>query len=273
MRNRRFALFGGLLILILFLLCGALRGTEFRSGRSLPVFDTGGLGAPSPGVPISGEWMVDLLRIVLFAGLLLAALALVISRKFRKHAFYLLVTLLTFVCVWFLLSRLSLFSPPTPEEAPAQGAEPGEASPGEEEIPRPPNWAVYLGALIVGLGLAIWLGPKVAASLERKHTKRAIQDVAKQAVAELELGKPVSDAVIRAWLRMVEILSTRSGMRDQPHFTPREFAETMKKLGFRHEAVEILTKLFEEVRYGHKESEARREQAITALAALEQTFT
>jgi len=37
--------------------------------------------------------------------------------------------------------------------------------------------------------------------------------------------------------------------------------------------VEILTKLFEEVRYGHKESEARREQAITALTALEQTFT
>jgi len=155
MRNRRFALFGGFLILILIFLCGALRGTEFRGGRSFPLFDTGGLGAPSPGIPVSGEWMVDFLRIVLFAGLLLSALALVISRKFRKHAFYLLVTLLTFVCVWFLLSRFSPFSPPISEETPPLGAGAGKASSGEEEPPRPPNWAVYLGALIVGLGLAL----------------------------------------------------------------------------------------------------------------------
>lgn len=272
MRERRLAIFGILLILVLIFLAWALNGTEFRGGRPFPAANTKSLGTPVSGNPIPGDWAVDLLRITLFLGLVLAFLAFIISRNFRKHALYLLITLLTFACAWYLLSRFPPSSSPAPAEAPSSGNFPEEGGSQGEWVPKPPNWAVYLAALVLGLGLSLWLGPKLAKALERKHTKRAIQDVAQRAVAELKRGAPVDDVVLRAWLRMVEILTLRSGMRDQPHFTPREFAENMKKLGFKHEAVDILTKLFEEVRYGHKESGPRREQAIAALAALERAF-
>lgn len=273
MRKRRLVIFGSLLVLVLIFLVGALNSTEFHGGRPFPATETRSLSAPISGTPLSGDWAVDFLRITIFLGLLLASLALILSRNFRRHALYLLVTLLTFICAWYLLSRFSPSSALAPAETPAsrEFAEEGGSQGGT--VPKLPNWAVYLAALVVGLGLALWLGPKLAGALERKRTRKAIQDVAQEAVAELERGAPVDDVVLRAWLRMVEILSLRAGMRDQPHFTPREFAENLGKLGFRHEAVEILTKLFEEVRYGHKESEPRREQAIAALAALERAFT
>ncbi|MGB9861170.1 MAG: DUF4129 domain-containing protein [Candidatus Bipolaricaulaceae bacterium] len=272
MRKRRFAIFGILLVLVLIFLAWALNGTEFRGGRPFPAANTKSVSAPVSGSPIPGDWAVDLLRITFFLGLVLASLALVLSRNFRKHALYLLITLLTFVCAWYLLSRLSPSPSPAPVETPSAGNFPEEGGSQGEGLPKPPHWAIYLAALVLGLGLSLWLGPKLAKALEQKHTKKAIQDVAQEAVAELKRGLPVDDVVLRAWLRMVELLTLRSGMRDQPHLTPREFAESLKKLGFKHEAVDILTKLFEEVRYGHKESGPRREQALDALAALERAF-
>ncbi len=272
MKNWRLAIFGGLLILALIFLVGALQGTEFRGGRPLPPAGSFEMGLPAPGTPASAEWVIDLFRLGIFLGLLLAALALIFSRNFRKHALYLLVTLAVFLCVWYSLSRLPFSSQsPVSPAGPSQGGGVGEE--GEERAhPRAPSWAVYLAALGAALGLAFWLGPRLSVALERKRKKRAIQGVAQEAVAELKKGVPVTDVVLRAWLRMVEILTARAGLGDQPHFTPREFAENMARLGFRHEAVEILTRLFEEVRYGHKESETRREEAIAALTALERAF-
>lgn len=272
MGNRRLAIFGGLLILSLVFLVGALRGTEFRGGRSFPSPDSSEISFPTPGTPPSGEWLIDLFRLGIFLGLLLAALALLFSRNFRRHAFYLLVAFAILLFLWYSLSRLPLSAErEAPLAGPSQGG--GEGEVGEERVPpRAPSWAIYVASLLVALGLALWLGPRLALAFERKHKKRAIQGVAQEAVAELKEGLPVTDVVLRAWLRMVEILSARSGHGDRPHFTPREFAENMARLGFRHEAVEVLTRLFEEVRYGHKESETRREEAISALSALERAF-
>lgn len=97
--------------------------------------------------------------------------------------------------------------------------------------------------------------------------------MAQTALAELRGGAPVTDVVLRCWVRMVEILSKRSGACDRPDLTPREFAELLGKLGFRHEAIGLLTKLFEEVRYGRKESGPRRADALAALSALERAYS
>lgn len=274
MRNWRVGVYGGLLILLLVFLASALQSAEFHGGRPLPSPGTGQIpGALPPPIPGEGEWVIDLLRLTLFVGLCLSVLALLFSRNFRRHALYLLITVLTMIFAWYLLSRLT---PTPPPKLPEEGA--GLAGPTREgegvsrEIPTPPNWAIPLAALVMGLGLALFLGPRLASSLARAKKRRAIQTVAKEAVQELVRGLPVSDVVLRAWLRMVEILSVRSGFRDQPHLTPREFAENMVKLGFSHEAIIVLTRLFEEVRYGGKESETRRDEALAALAALEKAY-
>lgn len=272
MRKWHLLIFGGFLILILAFLAGGLRGTEFHGGRPLPSSGSAPEGPSFLGSPASGEWIVDLFRLTIFLGLVLAAITLIFSRNFRKHVVYLLVTLAAFLFLWYSLSRLPMSSqPPAPQETRSEAGELGEGKTEERPVCAP-SWAIYLAPLGISVGLAVWLGPRLASALERKRTKKAIQGVAQQAVCELKQGAPVADVVLRAWLRMVEILCARFGTRDQPQLTPREFAENMARLGFKHEAVEILTKLFEEVRYGHKESEPRREQAIAALAALERAL-
>ncbi|MBC7317922.1 DUF4129 domain-containing protein [Candidatus Bipolaricaulota bacterium] len=274
MRNWRVGLYGGLLILILVFLTCALRSTEFHSGRPLPSPGTGQIPGSLPLLnPGEGEWVIDLLRLILFVGLCLSVLALLFSKNFRRHALYLLITTLLLIFAWQLLSRLTSTPQLTPPEAgPGPAGPTAEGPDTSREIPGPPNWAVPLAAFLVGLGLALFLGPRLASSLARSRKRRAVQTVAREAVQELARGLPVSDVVLRAWLRMVEILSARSGFRDQPHLTPREFAENMAKLGFSHEAIIVLTRLFEEVRYGGKESETRRDEALAALAALEKAY-
>lgn len=274
MHRRLVALLGFCLVAVLAFLAGGLRGTEFHGGHPLPSpGSTHNLTALPPSPLSSADWMIDALRLFLFCGLLLAIMAFIFSRNFRRHALKLLLILGIFLLAWHFLLRSPRApqNPPTPEEL-SGGGWPGGQEETAERMPTIPWWAVHLAAVVAGIGMALWLGPRLAMVVERKRTKRAIQEVAQQAVVELDQGAPVSDVVMRAWLRMVEILCHRTGARDRPSFTPREFAENMAKLGFKHDAVELLTKLFEEVRYGRKESEPRREQALAALAAVEKAF-
>ncbi len=274
MRTTRLALFGGFLLVVLAFLAGGLSGTAFRGGRPFP---SGGSLAPfglSTGEnPVPIGWIVDFLRIVLFGGLVLVVVGCLFSRTFRRHLLRLLLSLALILALWQLLAHR--FTALYPEEP--SGARPGasgssEANEENEIVPRPPNWAVYLGAVAASLALALWLGPRLLSVMGQKRKRKAIQEIAREAAAELQRGASVLDVVLWAWMRMVEILSARAGTADRPSFTPREFAENLARLGFKHEAIELLTELFEEVRYGHKESESRREKALLALAALEKAY-
>ncbi len=274
MRRWRFGILGGLVVGVVILLAGALQGTEFRGGRPFPSPGVGALsGSPTRGVEISASWILDLLRIVVFLGLCLSAILVLFSRHFRRHVLYLLLSLAVFGLAWSMISRWVGSVPvQAPAEAPPGAVWGGEEGGAEEMVPTAPSWAVPLATVVAACLLALWLGPRLLGMLEQKRRRKGIQEVAREAMAELQRGGPVSDVVLRAWLRMVEILSARAGAADRPSLTPREFAENLAKLGFRDEAIQLLTELFEEVRYGHKESEPRRAQALAALAALEQAY-
>lgn len=274
MRRWRFVALGGMVVGVLAILAGALGGTEFRGGRPVPAPQVGGLLAPSPPMAETpGDLIMDLLRAFLFFGLCLSAIVFLFSRRFRRHVLYLLVNLAVFLLVLTMLPRWVGVSPPTaPVEAPPGAAFLEDGGSAEAAVRPAPVWAVYLAAVGAGGLLALWFGPRLIGVVEQRRKKRAIREVAREAAAELRQGSPVTDVVLRAWLRMVEILSARAGTSDRPGFTPREFAENLAKLGFRHEAIQVLTELFEEVRYGHKEGESRRAQALAALAVLEQAY-
>ena len=57
------------------------------------------------------------------------------------------------------------------------------------------------------------------------------------------------------------IASPLRPMQDEVPSRPRELADRPVALGFRREPMRVLTQLFEEVRYGHKAIEPRRELA------------
>jgi len=280
-RTRLFVL-GGLLILVLGLLASGLAGIQFRGGTrgGEPVDLWGEPGGVIPfGAP---EWILDVIVIVFFVLLGARVVLALVSRRgsrvlLRRVGVLALATLLMLL----LLTVYRSPHPPAEEEAAEEEvagdvAAPSLSTPSQGEAregsepPRAPGWAVYLAAGIVGAGLAWWL--------VRRFTRRAptqaeeIRDAVASASADLARGLPVSDVVIRCWLRMVEVLSRHATGADAPAVTPREFADRLVRLGFREEAVRVLTGLFEEVRYGHKESEPRRAEAVAALAAIERAY-
>ncbi|MBC7220031.1 DUF4129 domain-containing protein [Candidatus Bipolaricaulota bacterium] len=275
MTRARLALLGGLLIVILGLLAAGLSGIEFRGARG------GGEGEallPAPDEPLSlpgPEWLLDVLLVaVLVLGAAHVAWC-IISREHRAKFLRTLAMLLVLIAVAHVITnslRSALDEVPLPEEGPAPllpGSDLSTGGEGREEIlpPRIPSWLAYLVAGGGGALIAWWAGRRFRP--RPKSVAEEIEDAAQSATAELARGLPVSDVVIRCWLRMVEILSPRVPEASLPTLTPRELADRLVSIGFRSEPVRVLTQLFEEVRYGHKESEPRREAALAALAAVE----
>lgn len=264
--------FGVLALAALVLLAAGLQGTAFHAGKPWPTLPAmpHRAGGEAPALP--GDWLALLLRVLLWLSVAMFIFSL-FSRKLRRHLLRLLIALGVLLLVWYSLRLL-----PKGEEkpvSPPQGVAAGSAwaeSEGTGERVHAPTWAVYVGALVLAALLALWLTPTLMARMQRVRQTRAIEELAREAQRELAHGAPVNDVVLRCWLRMVEILSRRSGARDQPQLTPREFAQTLAKLGFRDEAISLLTQVFEEVRYGHKDSESRRELALSALSALEKAY-
>ena len=274
---------GGVLILILGLLSGGLARLELAPGKAVPyrplTFEEG---EPGASVFLPEGWATAIFRIMQVVFLLLLAsalLALVLFPRFRKRVLKLLpVALALLLLVLFIPPR----EPPQEEEelptspvsvtemegdATAEG-QPPLLEPALEPPRRPPAWLPVLLALPLAAALAWWTvfrwWPRRAAPSPREEVRQAFQEAA----SALRSGAPVDDVVIRCWLRMVEILSAP----DSPSLTPAELAARLRDLGITHQAVATLTRLFEEVRYGRKASEPRRQLALAALSALEQAY-
>lgn len=277
MSRARVVLFGGLLVVLAGLLAAGLSGIEFRGARGGAQEGEALLPAPDRPASLPGpEWLLDVVLVAVLVLLVIYGVWSIFTREHRAKFLRTLVLLLALVAVangiTDSLRRVWDEAPP-PEEAPAPqvpGSSRSAEGEGREEVPPPtvPPWLAYLVAGGVG-GLIAW-------GVVRRFRPRArsvaeeIEAAAQFATAELARGLPVSDVVIRCWLRMVEILSPRVKTAGFSSLTPRELADRLVALGFRSEPVRALTQLFEEVRYGHKESEPRRDAALAALAAVEQ---
>jgi len=148
---------------------------------------------------------------------------------------------------------------PSQEQVVAAPAEPGSS-----------DWTHVLVAvgLALGAGAALVLSSSWIVTRWRAHASRRGDG---QLAWELELlaeqalgpGRN-SNAVLRCYHEMVDLLSRREQI---PHasLTPREFADRLRDLELRSEAIDRLTRLFELVRYGHRDSEPLANGATASL--------
>ena len=137
--------------------------------------------------------------------------------------------------------------------------------------PQVNQWLVFLVSFGVGLGLVL-VGWYLYTHQRRQAGSTAMDEVAEianQALNELQPGRNWDDAIVRAYVRMNDVVQTARHLERHPGSTPREFARRMEQMGLPGEAVRTLTNLFEGVRYGGKTSNpAERELAIAALNAI-----
>lgn len=83
-----------------------------------------------------------------------------------------------------------------------------------------------------------------------------------------ERNADVDNSVYRAWLEMTGLLNV-----DSPDtYSAGEFAEEAIALGMDESHVNEITRLFNEVRYGGKDADARKDEALSTLRAIESSY-
>lgn len=128
--------------------------------------------------------------------------------------------------------------------------------------------AVSFGVVLV-LILVGWFLYTRRPRPQTAHTLEEIAGIAREALSGLQSGGDWDEAIVRAYIRMSDVVTSERGLIRQPATTPSEFARRMEHAGLPTEAVHSLTRLFEAARYGAKRaSPADRDLAAAALSAI-----
>ncbi len=249
----------GLLILLLAMSLPSLHlssGTPFSLGKSdvsLP-----GVAGTFPGGEMIA-WMFRGLLALALIGMPVYIIVSLLSAEGRRQLVANLIILLTLIAIAIYLDR----NPLTEGE---QGAEMAIGS-GEEmldEVPEtppsafdesePPAWlaiALILVASGIGVGLlaaGLWiLRQRIDRSQASLHP---LARAAQQTLDSLQSGGNFATAITRCYYEMNRIVKEQRGISREATMTPREFEAYLTGQGLPRGAVETLTRLFEQVRYG-----------------------
>jgi len=279
----------GVTVISLILLSGALDGLKFAPGIPLPPPEAAPIGAP---LLLADElpWEQIMQWIWLFL-LGLAGLGLILellTSYGRRRIFAYAVVLGVFTGIIFAgTSLLERWLPDAPLETveqqlldePLDDVAYGAVEPEELIVPvveEIPLWAVFFVTTAVAAIGVFLLFRFYRAWKDRSRRLSTLQDLALQAqvaAEQIERGVDLQDIVIRCYREMKLVVSRVTGVKDSAAITPREFTSLLYNAGIEDEHIVKLTVLFEEVRYGGKESSVRRRDALACLNALASTYS
>ena len=272
---------------LLLVLTAALPDASFKAGVSLPpdLFQRRLQGPPPPLIISPYFW--DILMAIFWISLLLSIGYILLSPEGRKSLPYLLkriATQLLWVLFFILFLQITLlFSSEPPADEVGEPARPQELfSTGPaledqlEELAYTAEPPAALNAILTTL-FALGLTTLAYLGWRRYRAQRAqpfasLDELSRQAQAaidELRRGQQVDDVILRCYREMARTVAAQRGVQRGRGVTPREFEREVQRRGMPPRAVERLTRLFEQVRYGNY-APRRRDQmeAVDSLQAI-----
>jgi hypothetical protein len=260
------------------LLASSLHSLEFQPGRPLASVFSPEQPITLPSMHILEDTPVwSLLLIWLALVVNLALFLLLLPPEMRKRLLRQLIRFSLGILALALALRYRLLKLPELLLAPA--AQGGTGIPGLGASPdaptfRPPQiapWLTYVISLLIlwGILVLIWIAYRWWRRSRAGWSSPLgeIGDIARTSLSDLAAGRLWSDVVINAYARMTATVLDRRGLQRAADATPREFAARLTRAGLPHTAVEDLTRLFESVRYGGRQSGDK--DARMAVACLE----
>ncbi len=202
------------------------------------------------------------LVVVGLLALLVILVALLLTPKWRKRLFWLLVRGAIWVwAIYFLLKRFGkqLFGWDLKKtgDAAADGT-PFTPLPTFEPPRVSPVLSYVISFAFALIFLAVvWMLHRGWQRYMLLNTKRPLDEIARIArssLDDLSSGRNSSDVIINCYLRMSDVVAERRRLRREAAMTPHEFALRLEQAGLPGEAVAGLTRLFEGVRYGDRRS-------------------
>jgi hypothetical protein len=267
-------------VLFMLLLATGLHDVQFEPGRSLQPDESESF---ETTVESTVQEIADIpfWKQILFWILLISMVVLVasmLSPEMRRWLFRTIIGTVGTVLMIFYLARegtLSLFN-----FAAGMGDEAAAAS--EELPPIPPfsppqipSWMNYLISIGVVLTLLIlaWSLSRWWKRLTRPRiVKEPLDDlaaIARSSLNDLNDGQDWDDVIVGCYARMSDAVSRKRGLFRTKAMTPAEFARRLERAGLPGDAVLRLTRLFEAVRYGGRESSQKEiNEAVSCLTAI-----
>lgn len=265
-------------LVALALLAAALRDLKFQPAAPVS-FNFGSVqvsGAGFTGPPDIAMW-----RYLLFAALAILIVAIIfvlLDPELRKKLLLRVVQIVIWMLAIGFLLNFAFENGKLNQQSGDNGGPPGWSqstfNQGDAPVYSPPEispWVTYTVSFAIGLGLTAvgWLIYSRRQKNSGSSARFELAGIARQALEELKPGGNWDDAIIKAYVRMNEVVVSERGLLRQPGNTPREFALRMERVGLPGEAVRTLTSLFEGVRYGNRSSSlTERDLAAAALSAI-----
>lgn len=272
--KRKTAVLLSLVILLTMLVAANLQKVELQPGMPLPRLEQGQLVA----VPIAEDssvsisvprFILTLIALVLTGAMLYSAYQLLRGASWTLILYVLRYTLIIGVGIGCLVFIIVLF-PGSNIETPAEIPIPTMTSQPVVTSPlgsAPPSllWLVGIGLLIITVLVAFWMftpvhqaDPLDLLGLEAEKARQALIS-----------GEDLKDVIINCYRQMSLTMKQDQGIEREAFMTTGEFERVMESAGIPQEPIHLLTRLFDEVRYGHFQPDAVDEQqAIQCLEAI-----
>jgi len=277
----RVIVIAGMAFLGMVLLSSALSQTRLQPGEPSNLGNEAIQGGQY-GTLFSGNIILDFIYLIYLASiaaLLIVTIYMLLTPERRKQlAKFLLRAVPVVAVLLFVANYVHSCSKQTGAPAqPALGVPPtpagGTSVPMAVFTPTTSPWvmiiaSVVLALIIAGLVVLLLLRARREGSLQTTPLMR-LADQAQAALDTVQAGGDLKNAVLRCYFEMSRILVEQRSLKRDRSMTPHEFELLLVSNGMPGESVQMLTRLFEEVRYGTKVPGQREEwMAVTSLTAI-----
>lgn len=265
-RKRWLLLFSIVALAALAVLASSLHDVQFEPARSFPVrFSSYPLNIPAAANVITNIplwklllfWAAFFICFILFFYLLPPDLRKRVIRQAISLGLGVLALILAFHYQLIRFPAFSSDAQAAPGESPALNLDSASAA-AKFRPPAIAPWMIYLISLGVLLALLVLTraGYRYWARSRPRRSSRLndFAAIARSSLDDLASGRDWEDVIIQSYVRMSEVVGEKRGLRRAEAMTPREFAERMQSAGLPADAVRRLTRLFESVRYGARQS-------------------
>jgi hypothetical protein len=270
----------GIALLAMLLLSSALSQTRLQPGEAINLA-LGGVQGGQYSSLFSGNiilYFFYLIYLVSIAALLILTIYMLLTPERRKKLVKFLLRAVPVVAALLFVSNYvrACSNKTSPPGQPAPGPQPtsmGTSVPAAVFTPETSPWVIIVASVV----LALIIASLVVLLILRARRESALQttplmrlaDQAQAALDSVQVGGDLKNAVLRCYFEMSRILSEQRSLRRDRSMTPHEFEVLLVSKGMPGESVQLLTRLFEEVRYGTKVPGQREEwMAVTSLTAI-----